>query len=81
MNNNLFFLIISCISICFTILVICNGPVINDIVGISPSEKCKQYSDQYDQYKKAGTLTEALKKSIKKQLHKCNRDKAMYGLE
>ena len=81
MNNNLFFLIISCISICFTIIVICNGPVINDILRISPSENCKQYSDQYDQNKKAGTLTEALKKSIKKQLHKCNRDKAMYGLE
>ena len=81
MNNNLFFLIISCVSICFTIIVICNGPVINDIVSISPSENCKQYSDQYDQNKKAGTLTEALKKSIKKQLHKCNRDKAMYGLE
>ena len=81
MNNNLFFLIISCVSICFTIIVICNGPVINDILGISPSENCKQYSDQYDQNKKAGTLTEALKKSIKKHLHKCNRDKAMYGLE
>ena len=81
MNNNLFFLIISCVSICFTIIVICNGPVINNIVSISASENCKQYSDQYDQNKKAGTLTEALKKSIKKQLHKCNRDKAMYGLE
>ena len=81
MNNNLFFLIISSVSICFTIIVICNGPVINNIVSISASENCKQYSDQYDQNKKAGTLTEALKKSIKKQLHKCNRDKAMYGLE
>ena len=81
MNNNLFFLIISCVSICFTIIVICNGPVINNIVSISASENCKQYSDQYDQNKKAGTLTEALKKSIKKHLHKCNRDKAMYGLE
>ena len=81
MNNNLFFLIISCVSICFTIIVICNGPVINNIVSINPSRNCKQYSDQYDQNKKAGTLTEALKKSIKKQLHKCNRDKAMYGLE
>ena len=81
MNNNLFFLIISCVSICFTIIVICNGPVINNIVSISASENCKQYSDQYDHNKKAGTLTEALKKSIKKHLHKCNRDKAMYGLE
>ena len=81
MNNNLFFLIISCVSICFTIIVICNGPVINNIVSISASENCKQYSDQYNHYKKAGTLSEASKKYLKKQLHKCNREKAMYGLE
>ena len=81
MNNNLFFVIFSCVSICFTIIVICNGPVINNIVSINPSKNCKQYSDQYDQYKKAGILNEASKKYLKKQLHKCNRDKAMYGLE
>ena len=81
MNNNLFFLIISCVSICFTIIVICNGPVINHIVSITPSKNCKEYSDQYDHYEKAGTLSDESKKKLKKQLHKCNREKAMYGLE
>jgi len=63
MNNNLFFLIISCVSICFTIIVICNGPAINNIASITPSENCKQYSDQYDHYEKAGTLYDESKKN------------------
>ena len=81
MNNNLFFVIISCVSICFTIIVICNGPVINGIYSIDPSENCKKLSDQYDHDKNAGTLTDATKKTQKRKINKCNRGKAMYGLE
>jgi len=79
MNNNLFFLIISCVSICFTIIVICNGPVINGILDIDPSENCKITSDTYNNLKSG--LSDKQKKSYKKQINKCNRDKAMYGLE
>ena len=80
MNNNLFFVLISCVSICFTIIVICNGPVINFEI-FSAYENCKQYSDQYDNAKKTSTLSDEKKKSYKKEIHKCNRHKAMYGLE
>ena len=65
MNNNLFFLIISCVSICFTIIVICNGPVINHFYG-SSIENCKALSDEYDYYKKEGALTDSYEKSQKK---------------
>ena len=81
MNNNLFFLIISCVSICFTIIVICNGPVINGIYRPDPYINCKKYSDKYDYDKEAGTLTETSKKSQKKDINRCNRKKAIYGLE
>ena len=80
MNNNLFFLIISCVSICFTIIVICNGPVINGIYG-SPIENCKTLSDEYDYHKKEGALTDSYEKSQKKRINKCKRGKALYGLE
>jgi hypothetical protein len=81
MNNNLFFLIISSVSICFTIIVICNGPVINGIYRPIPYENCKKLSDIYDHDKEAGTLDEASEKSQKKEINKCKRNKAMYGLE
>lgn len=64
MNNNLFFLLISCASICFTIIVICNGPVINGYGYFSPSENCKQFSDQYDVAKKASNLDDKTKKLL-----------------
>ena len=81
MNNNLYFLIISCVSICFTFIVICNGPAINGLYGISPYQNCKILSDEYDHYKKEGTLTDTYEKSQKKKINKCKRDKAIYGLE
>jgi len=81
MNNNLFFVLISCVSICFTIIVICNGPVINRYVYFSPYENCKILSDQYENDKKTSTLSDEDKKSYKKGINKCNRYKAMYGLE
>jgi len=81
MNNNLFFVLISCVSICFTIIVICNGPVINHFGIFSPYENCKILSDKYDNAKKTSTLSDEDKKSYKKKINKCKRDKAMYGLE
>ena len=82
MNNNLFFVLISCVSICFTIIVICNGPVINGFGGIfSPDENCKIKSDEYDHLKKTTTMSDKVKKKYEKEINKCNRDKAMYGLE
>ena len=81
MNNNLFFVLISCVSICFTIIVICNGPVINKYADFSPDENCKILSDSYDNLKKTSTLSDKDKKTYKRQINKCNRDKALYGLE
>jgi len=81
MNNNLFFVLISCVSICFTIIVICNGPVINGLADFSPYENCKQLSDQYENDKKTSTLDNKEKKNREKEINKCKRDKAMYGLE
>ena len=66
MNNNLFFVLISCVSICFTIIVICNGPVINKFGIFSPDDNCKILSDQYDNAKKTSTLTDDDKKTYKK---------------
>ena len=81
MNNNLFFVLISCVSICFTIIVICNGPVINKYADFSPYENCKIHSDSYDYAKKISTLPDEDKKYYKRLINKCNRDKAIYGLE
>ena len=80
MNNSLFFLIIGCASICFTIIVICNGPVITQIVSFSGYQNCKYESDQYNEAKK-GSLTDEMKKYYTKRINKCKRHNAMYGLE
>ena len=80
MNNNLFFLIIGCASICFTIIVICTGPVINHIVDYDGQENCKFKSDQYNEAKK-GSLTDEQKKGYTKRINECKRHNAMYGLE
>lgn len=80
MNYNLFFLIIGCASISFTIIVICTGPVINHIVDYDGHENCKLESDQYNEAKK-GSLTDEMKKYYTKRINKCKRHNAMYGLE
>jgi hypothetical protein len=81
MNNNLFFVLISCVSICFTIIVICNGPIINGLVKFSPDDNCKKLSDEYNNAKKTSNLNDEQKKGYKRIINKCNRKKAMYGLE
>ena len=78
MNNILIFLIISLASLVFSIVSIFNGPIINKIVGSTwGSQNCQQYSDAYEFNKNAGIADNA----NKKEFHKCNREKAMYGLE
>ena len=79
MNSNLFFLLIACVSVSFTIIVICNGPVINRILDIDPDENCKILHDQYDEVKSG--LSKEQKKPYLRGIHKCERDKAIYGLE
>ena len=82
MNSNLFFLLIACISVSFTIIVICNGPVINSLISIDPTENCQFLRDDYDNDKKTiNNLSEDAKKLHKRKIHKCERDKALYGLE
>lgn len=63
MNNNLFFLLISCAAICFTIVTICNGPVINGYAG-NPDQNCKIMSDAYSNAKKIASLNDEQKKFI-----------------
>ena len=82
MNSNLFFFLIACISVSFTIIVICNGPVINSLISIDPTENCQFLRDDYDNDKKTiDNLSEDAKKLHKRKIHKCERDKALYGLE
>jgi hypothetical protein len=78
MNKFLIFLIISIASLFFSIITIFNSPIINKIVGSSwGSQNCQQYSDAYDYNKKVGNVDNVNKKKF----HKCQREKAMYGLE
>ena len=78
MSKILIFLIISIASLIFSIITIFNSPIINKIVGSDwGSQNCQQYSDTYEYNKKAGN-TDNLNK---KEFHKCQREKAMYGLE
>ena len=79
MNSNLFFLLIACASVSFTIIVICNGPVIHSLISIDPTENCKILHDQYDKDKSG--FSEDQKKNALRNIHKCERKKAMYGLE
>ena len=82
MNSNLFFLLIACVSVSFTIIIICNGPVINGLVSIDRTENCQYYRDDYNNDKKTiSNLSEKAKKIHLRKIHKCDRNKAMYGLE
>ena len=76
------FLIFSGAIVIFSIICICSGPVINGIIPKSANwrtENCQQKSDYYKEIKKGNDkdVIEAAKKAK----NKCNREKAMYGLE
>ena len=81
MNKELFLIFAGCVLI-FSIVAICTGPIINELIASDEWRKgnCKKYSSQYDIEKKNDASKAALDK-IKKQKHLCLRKKAMYGLE
>ena len=85
MNKTLIFLCISCGIVIFTVIVINTGPVIKLNIGES-DENCKIYADlqEYNDDEKINQNKderEKTVKSFKKAKNKCNRDKAIYGLE
>jgi len=78
MNKVLIFLIIALSSLLFSIITIFNSPIINNLVGSDWGiQNCQKFNDEYEFNKKAGNEDDANKKDF----HKCNREKAMYGLE
>ena len=78
MNKVLIFLIIALASLLFSIITILNSPIINKIVGSDWGiQNCQKYHDAYEFNKEAGNTDDINKKNF----HKWNREKAMYGLE
>ena len=86
MNKTLIFFCISCCLLIFSIIVVCTGPVITDVVdGSWKNGNCRHYSDQRkyvdDKNLVTGDLKDEYFKHLKKGQHLCERRKAMYGLE
>ena len=85
------FLIFSGAIVIFSIICICSAPIINKVITntFNPLTwgylNCKMASDNYKKSKEALTLTGDDKKKalklLKKPLNRCNRAKAVYGLE
>ena len=85
MNKTLIFLCISCGIVIFTVIVINTGPVLRLGKG-NAYENCKILADlqEYNDDEKINqnkNVRERIVKSFKKAKNKCNRDKAIYGLE
>ena len=85
MNKTLIFLCISCGIVIFTVIVINTGPVLKLNIGES-DKNCKILADlqEYNDDEKIiqdKDEREKKVKSFKKAKNKCNRDKAIYGLE
>jgi len=81
MKKTIFLILSGCIVI-FSIICICCGPIITGVIPTSGTWKtlnCQEKTDAYKEAKKGNN--EADIKSKKKAKNKCNRDKAMYGLE
>ena len=77
------FLILSGAIVIFSIICICSGPIINGIIplaGYWRTENCKQKSDFYKEAKDKNLDKDTIE-TRKKARNKCNREKAMYGLE
>ena len=77
------FLILSGVIVIFSIICICSGPVINGVIPLSNSWKtknCQILSDEVKNLEDKKSDKSDIKKK-KKERNKCNRDKAMYGLE
>jgi len=78
MKKTLFLILSGCIVI-FSIICICCGPIITGVIPTSGTWKNKNCQILADEYKAANN--EITKETKKKERNKCNRDKAMYGLE
>jgi len=81
MKKTLFLILSGCIVI-FSIICICCGPVITGVIPESYEWKtlnCQEKEDAYKEAKKGND--EDIIKAAKKERNKCNRHKAMYGLE
>jgi len=77
------FLIFSAAIVIFTIISICCAPIINGVLTESSgwkTENCQKESDYYKSLEDGDANDDTLK-AQKKEINKCNRHKAMYGLE
>ena len=80
--NRLIFLLVAIVCVSITIVDICNAPIINGLVGYDNDGdwkklNCKKISDEKDDK----DLSTEDKDELNKNLNRCNRKKAMYGLE
>ena len=80
--NRLIFLLVTIVCVSITIVDICNAPIINGLVGYDNDGdwkklNCKKISDEKDDK----DLSTEDKDELNKNLNRCNRKKAMYGLE
>ena len=78
------FLILSGSIVIFSIISIISGPVINKTIPTSTSwrtKNCQKLSDEYKNLKENNGDNKVAIEKKKKERNKCNREKAMYGLE
>jgi len=82
MKKTLFLILSGCIVI-FSIICICCGPIITGVIpraSIWRTQNCQQKADLVKAYEDTNQDKDTIK-SAKKDRNKCNREKAMYGLE
>jgi len=82
MKKTLFLILSGCIVI-FSIICICCGPIITGVIpraSIWRTQNCQQKADLVKAYEDQNQDKDIIK-SAKKDRNKCNREKAMYGLE
>ena len=81
--KNTLFLILSGAIVIFSIICICSGPVITNVIPSANSWKTKNCQILTDELKNLedNNSAEDLIKDKRKERNKCNRNKAMYGLE
>lgn len=77
------FLVLSGAIVIFSIICICSGPIINGVIplaGTWRTQNCQQKADEYKKAKEDNLAKDTIE-SYKKAKNKCNREKAMVGLE
>jgi len=83
MKKTLFLILSGAITL-FSIICICTGPVINQVIPNSKNwrtNNCQKFSDEYKDYKENNSNDKDEIEKKKRKRNKCNREKAMYGLE